>query len=379
MKTKRYSANATRMPEDGLDSAPASAFEMEAFDWLWPNRFALGKVGLAVGLPDEGKGQLLCYLAAQVTTGGPWPCDEGIAPQGNVLLFTAEDDIKDTVAPRLAAAGADLSRVHIVKMVRSQSMLNGRQPRMFNLATDLDLLKKKILEIGDVRLVEIDPISAYLGVGKVDSFRTTDVRAVLAPLVDLAAELKVAIVAVMHFNKKIDITNVMLRISDSLAFAAVARHVYGVVDDAEHERKLLVRAKNNVAIKTKNQTLAFRFEACEVGIDKRSGRRIWAPHIVFEDDYVDVSAMEAMQAVASNKAPTARDGAKKFLFDLLAHGPVLSAEIEEAAEANGVSRRTLFRAKNDLNVIAKKDTTKKNGPWTWQLPDDLTVKSSKLN
>lgn len=60
---------------------------------------------------------------------------------------------------------------------------------MFSLVTDLPLLKQKIEEVSDVRMVQIDPISAYLGVGKVDSYRTTDVRAVLAPLVDLAAEM----------------------------------------------------------------------------------------------------------------------------------------------------------------------------------------------
>ena len=60
--------------------------------------------------------------------------------------------------------------------------------RMFNIATDLDLLREKIVEVRDVRMVQIDPISAYLGVGKMDSYRTTDVRAVLAPLVELTAE-----------------------------------------------------------------------------------------------------------------------------------------------------------------------------------------------
>jgi hypothetical protein len=291
---------------------------MEALDWLWDNRFALGKVGLIVGLPDEGKGQLLSYIAAQVTNAGYWPIEEGQAPQGNVLLFTAEDDTKDTVSPRLAAAGADLERVEIVGMVHGE-----KQNRMFNIATDLDMLKQKILEVGDVRLVLIDPIAAYLGIGKIDSFRGTDVRAVLAPLVDLAAELNAAVIGVMHFNKKIDITNAMLRISDSLAFAAVARHVYGVIDDAEHDRKLLVRAKNNVAIKSKNQTLAFRFKTHEVGVDKKTGKPIVAPYIVFDEEYVDVSAMEAMQAAANSKSPTTRDNAKKFLFNMLSSGPVL--------------------------------------------------------
>ena len=94
--------------------------------------------------------------------------------------------------------------------------------RMFSLISDLEPLRRKIIEIGDVRLVLIDPISAYLGVGKVDSFRGTDVRAVLTPLTTLAVDTKVAVIGVMHFNKKTDVTNALLRISDSLAFGAVA-------------------------------------------------------------------------------------------------------------------------------------------------------------
>jgi hypothetical protein len=209
-------------------------------------------------------------------------------------------------------------------------------------------------------LVIIDPISAYLGVGKVDSYRTTDVRAVLAPLVDLAAELKVAIVGIMHFNKKVDVTNALLRISDSLAFGATARHVYAVVDDAENKRKLVVRGKNNLA-KTAQKALAYNFGQRDVGKDKATGAIIRAPHILWHAQHVDVTAVEAMTAT---KSPAARDEAKKFLADLLAGGPVSSTDVEEAAKANGISRSTLFRAKTALGIAAKRG---RDG-WTWQLP-----------
>ena len=46
---------------------------MTAVEWLWPNRFGLGKLGIIAGLPDEGKGLLISYIAAQVTNGGAWP------------------------------------------------------------------------------------------------------------------------------------------------------------------------------------------------------------------------------------------------------------------------------------------------------------------
>jgi hypothetical protein len=343
-----------------LKSARAATYQIAAVKWLWPSRFAIGKLGILAGLPDEGKGQVLADMAARTTRASEWPCGEGFAPLGNVILLTAEDGIEDTVVPRLLAAGADLDRIEIVSMV----IVFGNRDRMFNLGTDLDLLRQKIAEVGDVKLVLIDPISAYLGTGKIDSFRTTDVRAVLGPLVDLANELGVAFVGIMHFNKKMDVTNALLRISDSLAFGAAARHVYAVVDDAENKRKLLVRAKNNLAPATK--ALAYSFSVREVGRDAKTDQTIYAPHVIWHPKHVDVTASEAMQAATEAKSPTARDEAKKFLADLLANGPVTKNDIEEAAQANGVAERTLFRANSSLKIIAKKDGP--NGEWTWRLP-----------
>jgi putative DNA primase/helicase len=349
-----------------LASARASTIKMASIKWIWPNRFAEGKLAIIAGLPDEGKGQL-AYMAAQITCGGSWPREEGHAPQGSVILLSAEDDPGDTIVPRLAAAGADLDRVEIVKMVG-----HGGGTRMFSLVTDLDLLRQKVKEVGDVRMIQIDPLSAYLGHGKMDSFRVTDVRAVLGPVCELAAELKVAIVGVMHFNKKMDITNALLRISDSLAFGAAARHVYAVINDANNNRKLFVRAKNNLAAGDKEKTLAFRFGVNKVGDDPETREPIYAPYILWEPHYVDVTAIEAMQAATQSKSPTALDDAKKFLRDVLVNGPVPSNEILEEAEANGISRGTLRRAKDDLKIKAKKDGVR--GPWIWHPPEQPTRK-----
>ena len=49
--------------------------------------------------------------------------------------------------------------MHTVRAVHT----DGRGRRAFNLQADLDLLEKKIAEIGDVLLVVVDPISSYLG------------------------------------------------------------------------------------------------------------------------------------------------------------------------------------------------------------------------
>jgi putative DNA primase/helicase len=307
---------------------------------------------------------MLSDIMATITRGRTWPCNEGSTPIGNVILLTAEDDINDTIIPRLLAADADLTRVTIVKMMRDA---NG--PRMFSLISDLGALRQKVLEIGDVRMILIDPISSYLGIGKIDSFRATDVRAVLGPLKELAAELNLTVLGILHFNKKVDITNVLLRISDSLAFGAAARHVYGIVNDPDNHRKLFVKGKNNLA-PPEQKTLAFTSSEREVGTDKQTGTPIRAPYIVWDPEPVDITATEAMQAAAENKSPGAREHAKHFLEALLTPDPVGSKDVHEAAHENGISERTLRRAKDDLGIEIKKDgpVVKDERTWRWHLP-----------
>jgi hypothetical protein len=67
--------------------------------------------------------------------------------------------------------------------------------------------------------------------------------------------MNIGVVGIMHFNKKVDVTNIVLRMSDSLAFGAAARHVYAAIDDKENDRKLLVRGKNNLAPRNSGGTL----------------------------------------------------------------------------------------------------------------------------
>jgi putative DNA primase/helicase len=241
-------------------------------------------------------------------------------------------------------------------------------PRMFSLISDLPALQQKVLEIGDVRMIVIDPISSYLGIGKIDSFRATDVRAVLGPLKEFAAELKLTILGIMHFNKKTDVTNVLLRISDSLAYGAAARHVYGVVNDPDNLRKLFVKGKNNLA-PPEQKTLAFSFSEREVGTDKQTGAPIRAPYIVWFPEPVDITATEALQAASESKSPSARDNAKRFVEMLLSNGPVGSKDIQEAVKENGISKRTLDRAREALGAridIKKDGPPNEKGEITWR-------------
>jgi hypothetical protein len=358
--------NGAAKPKSELDSQEASEFEIQAIRWFWPGRFALGKLGLIGGLPDKGKGLISADIIARCTTGGEWPLKEGAAPLGSVIWFTAEDDIRDTVVPRLMAAGADLTKVHIVGMAKNP---DGSE-RMFNLATDLELLRQKIEQIGDVVLVVIDPMSAYVGVGKVNNASTTDVRGMLTPLTKLAEDERISIIGIMHFNKKQDVSNAMLRIADSLAYVAAARHVYFVCDDAENDKaRLFVKAKNNLA--PDKHALRYMVGTRMVGHDPQTGEEIWAPHVEWDSQHVEVTANEAMEAAeGGGNRQAARREAEEFLRSKLAYGPVSQKEIEEEADAQDISPKgALRRAKKKLGIKAKKEKGKIDGAWMWEMPE----------
>jgi len=120
--------------------------EPEEVRWLWPGRIALGKLMLLAGDPGLGKSFVTLDMAARVSSGAAWPdCPETYNPAGGVVLLSAEDDLADTVRPRLDAAGADVNRVVALQAVRSVEPDTGAERRdPFNLATDLPELERQL-------------------------------------------------------------------------------------------------------------------------------------------------------------------------------------------------------------------------------------------
>jgi len=347
--------------DDELVIVGADEVEIRAIEWLWPGRFARGKFGLIAGLPDMGKGQIAAFIAAAVTAGIELPCSEGIPPLGNVIWFNAEDSANDTVIPRLIAAGADLKRVKFVS----------GKGKTFSMVTDLQLLRKAIMRIGNVVVVIIDPVSAYAGVGKVDGRSATDVRSMLTPMKDLAEELQIAIIGIAHFNKKDDVKSALLRVSDSIAWVAAARHVYAVLDDPENkECKLFVKAKNNLSADNK----ALRYGIGIKTVGRLGDVDIDAPFVVWHSTHVDITANEAMAAAGGH---TAKREARGFLLERLRSGPVKADDlIEEAKQGEGISEITLRRAKKELGIKSRKDGF--DGAWMWELPRGSSERDDHL-
>jgi AAA domain len=316
--------------------------------WTWPKRIPTGKLTVWGGDPGLGKTYIGLDVAARVSLGGPWP-DGGRAPKGNILIISAEDDWEDTVKPRLESLGADLSRVIGVNITLTQ----GDKEILLSLSDHLRQLEEAITEHQAILCI-IDPILAFCG--KVNTYRTSDVRAVLAPLSKVANRTGCAILSIMHLNKRSGEGTSIYRISDSLAFTAASRSVFVMGKHPEDaNRRVLAPVKCNLAAEP--PSLAFRFT--HDGIPSWEGE-------------VDVKA-EDILAPAVREETGARDDAKQFLTDLLGDGEVPAKQGLAEARECGVSERTLKRAIKEMGIdVARlgERGKKGGGQWVWRLPQD---------
>jgi hypothetical protein len=330
---------------------------------------ARGALELLAGAPTVGKSQIQCQYVACATTGRDWPNGApGIIPC-RVIMLTAEDNTDDTLVPRLVAAGADLSRIKELKAIRR----NGKE-ELFLLGEDLAALEQMINDWGDVGLVTIDPITAYMGHAKhFDSHRATDVRSQLSPLKVLAERTGVAISAVTHPPKNVG-QRALDHFIGSQAFIAAARLGHLCIEEMTEDteggvkqpsgRYLFTDAKPS--IKARQPTLTYRIGVVETeDCDPDTDEPIEAPVIRWEGES-ELSADEAI--AASRPTKTRGPSAQGFLNDILAGGRVLQKTVIERGASHGFSYKQLWRAKDALGVVDFREKGVQAGPSYWALP-----------
>lgn len=346
-------------PEPG-STAPAVILtradnvKITAVRWLWPDWLARGKLHLIAGAPGTGKTTIALAVAATLTHGGTWP-DGAQAPAGTVVIWSGEDDPTDTIAPRLLAAGADMSRVHLIE----GAVIDG-QRCPFDPARDLPALSAALSGLRDVALLIVDPIvSAIAG----DNHRNNEVRRGLQPLVDLAVRLGAGVLGVTHLSKGTAGRDPLERVTGSLAYGALARLVWLAArqpaEDDTPERRVLMRAKSNIG--PDGDGFEYQLMTGELpGLPGVMASRVTWGKIV----------TGAARDVLADVEPTGdrderqdRRDATDWLRDLLDGDAVPVKAVRQQADAAGFSWRTMQRAMRDLGVVSRRDGFGKGAIW----------------
>ena len=323
---------------------------------LWHPVLWVGKTTLWAGDPGVGKSVATVDVAARTTRGTAWPCEGHQRSAGDVIMLSAEDDADDTIVPRLIAAGADLERVTFLEGVRAVDESGVPREHAVSLDQHMDALRVAVsAKVGAVKLVIIDPISAFLGA--TDSHNNAEVRALLAALGRLASELRFAALVVSHLNK-VSGANAVYRTTGSLAFVAAARAVFAIVRDPDDsDQRLMLPVKSNLG----SDTAGFAYRVSVADND--------APYIKWADERVTRSADDVLSSMPTSREKAVierRQDVQEFLRQKLAEGPQPATTIYAAAEQAGISERDLRRAKSVLGVLAEPKGFR--GAWHWSLP-----------
>ena len=327
--------------------------KVEQIEWLLYPFIPFGKVTIIQGDPGEGKTTMVLQIIAKLTRGEPillnkksqkeaqqdseenlkqevLSQDNPIQPV-NVIYQTAEDGLGDTIKPRLLAAGADCSRVLVID--------DREQP-----LTMLDVRLEEAIMQTKARMVVLDPIQGFLGTD-VDMHRANEIRPLMKRMAVLAEKYHCAIILIGHMNKNSNGKS-SYRGLGSIDFQAAARSVLivGRLKD-EPETRVMCHVKSSLA--PEGKSVAFR-------LDKETGFQWIGEYDISADDLLSGDARGQKSRIA-----------KEFLLDILADGGMAQKKIEEEASKQGIKKKTLRNAKQELEI----DSVKRGNQWFWILSE----------
>lgn len=330
-----------RRDEPNLKLINMEQVEIEKIDWLLYPFIPFGKVTIVQGDPGEGKTTMVLQIIAKLTKG------EAVLPSGsdepaleektmdlepvNVIYQTAEDGLGDTIKPRLLSAGADCSRVMVIDD-------NDQALTMMDARLEEAIIKTK------ARLVVLDPIQGFLGAA-VDMHRANEIRPLMKRVAVLAEKYHCAIILIGHMNKNSNGKS-SYRGLGSIDFQAAARSVLivGRIKD-EPEIRVVCHVKSSLA--PEGKSIAFR-------LDKDTGFEWIGEYDISADDLLS----------GDNRGQKIHE-AKEFLKEILVSGSVAQTKVAEEAESRGIKKKTLWNAKNELEI----ESVKIGNQWFWMLPE----------
>lgn len=345
----------------------ASEITPERIEWFWPQRFSSGSLTIITGLPGLSKSLLTIDITARITTGGKWPDGTGSAPKGGVLMFGTEDEPERIVVPRLMAAGADLSLVRIV---------DGAEDRRtewlspISIDRDLELVREQLDAFPECKAIIFDPLTQFIEAEENSNAQT---RAALAPLVTLAQERGITVLAVMHLNKKSDAMAVQ-RIAGASSYGQMARHILFIGNDPDdtatgvEKRRAMIVAKNSYGQMNVGQLYRVITRAGDVpGIE-------WCAGTV----EMDAEKLNPKPSGVSREHEEQRSEAVDALRELLEAGAMGATDVQTAMDGQGYSRRMVSHACKVLNVVKspRHDERGRRSGWVWALPGEATLEAT---
>jgi putative DNA primase/helicase len=346
-----------------IHSVLASDIEMELTEWLWKDHIPLKHVTVFAGMPQKGKSTASIDVTSRLTTGNNFPFMENTLEPCEVAILASEDNPATTTVPRLFAAKANMSKVHVIK----GSVIGGKVQDVWgiDLEKDLGLLKTFLQENPDIKLIVIDPVTSYIG--NVDPNKPKEVRPFLNKLVAFATEMNISLLLIMHLSKNPDVS-ALHRVGGAATWIEVPRSVW-FFDVKQQEAGsttppsyVMVNGKLNLVADDRKKSLEYKFAGVDVTIQGKIesiGTIEWGG-----ESSVTLEQQYDRQKGKTGPAPVEKEAAKRWLREHLADG---DKESLDAGQAVGHKEWALRAAKKEMGIKHRRGS---DGVYVWSLPSE---------
>lgn len=299
----------------------------ESVSWAWESWLPNGFVTMVAAESGQGKSIVVLWLAGLFTTGNPFPTSESDnGKPGNVLWIETEHAQAMNI-DRLAKFGLDdAAFLNPLPNPLDTVQLENLEHR--------EMIRKRAM-LPEVALIVVDSLSGSHRLKE----NSTEMIEITDFLARLAQESNKPVIVVHHFNKLPTDGNLpsLSKIRGSSSIVQFCRMVWAIdtPNAADTDLKRLSVIKSNLAS--------------------------WPDPIGFR---IGEDRIEFTDAPQADKRKTQQGKAVEWLVAQLQNGPVPQKELEQRGEEEGISFRTLKRAKEEIGVKSRK---RKEG-WYWELP-----------
>lgn len=325
----------------------------EETQWLVPELIPLGEISLLGADGGTGKGIWQAQLIAYVTTGRTssfFP--DPPAQTGKVLILAGEDDPGKVLKGRLAAAGADMSKVLVVTADEYYNQ-TGKQ-----LCIKDDALAEFVSDCTPVLLI-IDPLQSFLS-ADVEMSSRNQMRGAILPLKSLSSKYNLSTLISMHCNKKSGVSG-RARLADSSDIWDIARSVLMMGRDRNSGQTYVSHEKSSYAKQA--QTVLMHIE--DTTIDGlKTARAVFDGYSTKKDaDFIEERRF---------KTAKTKDDVSAAILNILAESKtasMMSSQLKTAViQEVGCSERTYGQVYAELvksDEIAKHVIRQKDGRNKW--------------
>jgi hypothetical protein len=338
----------------------------ERTQWVVEGMLARGEMTVFDGKKGVAKSLVILNTVSRLSRGETLPGIDGTGEKLHVAVFCSESSAKTEIGPRLDAAGAEVSFIHLPKIKKD------KRGKIIGLVLPggADQLGHMIREV-DASIAVFDPINSFLD-ESINTNNDASVRRALSPLGQVLRETGCAGWLVRHLNKDSG-ASIDMRGAGSTAYQNIARiHMFAgkLPREASVEGRFGLGIIDSNLVKVEEGVLAYDAVDSEI-VGDDAGNMV---PVIEWHGWCNVKVEDLAASAAKARGPEATEQDKiqvalEEMFDRQDTWDVDKALAELAVYGCSQNEKTILKVRRKLQIrhVRIMNRGKKGGveKWVW--------------